>query len=217
MRQRNAAIFLLLLFVVAIIVFTGLIKGGYFEHDISDYIETQKENDNRGSIENTRHAIFILIDSKKGVSNSTINRIYGKEFNGKFSDRRMRADVDVTYNAVVALDYVELMPKFSTETVKWLKSCQNDDGGFGRDAGLESNMMSTYHAIKSLYMPGSKPEDIRGAIKWIQDRQNSNGGFGFSNDDKDSLMMNTYYAASSLDLMNEKPKNTTAGKQYIVF
>ena len=220
MERHKILTFILLLGVAAIFFFLLLLShSGYFEMyhiEEASYVNSQKHNGNWKTIENTRFAMFILKDSNKRISNDTISWIYGREYDGKFRDPGKKDDdVDTTYNAVVALNYVNRIPAQGEKTVEWLKYCQNYDGGFGYSIGEGSNMMATYHAIKALHLLGSEPDDVEGAIRWINERQNTDGGFAVSHEYDDSLMMSTYYAVSALDVMGEQPGRSYAVIRYV--
>jgi len=70
----------------------------------------------------------------------------------------------------------ETMP---TEAIAWLKTGQNDDGGWGWAAGFDSDTNSTSLSVQALVTAG-EPSDsmvILNALAYLAEQQNSDGGF----------------------------------------
>ena len=66
-----------------------------------------------------------------------------------------------------------------TEAIVWLKTSQNDDGGWGWAAGFDSDTNSTSLSVQALVTAG-EPSDsvvIINALAYLAGQQNSDGGF----------------------------------------
>lgn len=66
--------------------------------------------------------------------------------------------------------------KIKEKTVKFIKNCKNDDGGFGGNIGYPSTIMSTFYALMVLKLYGVKYTD-QDVIKYIMSMQDVDGKF----------------------------------------
>ena len=64
------------------------------------------------------------------------------------------------------------------EVIKWVRLCQNGDGGFGFYPGTTSFMENTYCAIEILSKLNSSPMKMDACQEYILNCQTKNGGFG---------------------------------------
>lgn len=64
------------------------------------------------------------------------------------------------------------------EIIRWIKSCQNGDGGFGFYPGTTSFMENTYCALEILSKLHAFPERIENCREYILNCQTKSGGFG---------------------------------------
>ena len=64
------------------------------------------------------------------------------------------------------------------QIIRWVRSCQNGDGGFGFYPETTSFMENTYCALEILSKLGSSPSEIELCRKYILSCQTKDGGFG---------------------------------------
>jgi hypothetical protein len=92
-----------------------------------------------------------------------------------------------------------------TETIAWLRECQQRGGGFTWNpkpefAGVE-DVAYTWAALRALKLLGAVPRDPEACIRWICSLANSDGGFS----DRPGWLSNplaTYYALEALDSLD---------------
>ena len=101
------------------------------------------------------------------------------------------------------------------KTINWVKSCQNDDGGFGRIPGDETSCSDyTCSSLASLYLLGLYPEEISKCIEFARSCRNDDGGYGRTPgvlSDMDS----TASSISSLSIVGEKPHHPENAIGYV--
>lgn len=150
------------------------------------------------SIEKLQNYLLVL----KSVSN--IKSFYHE--NGGFGGK-----IAFMYPTYLALRSLYLIERYSNEdfmqniknnTIKWLESCQNQDGGFGPMPNQQSNIQSTFYALNSLYMLNSDVKSRNKLADWISKHQSSDGGFrAFEANNSDALI--SFYCIGSLVLLND--------------
>ncbi|WFN34044.1 helical backbone metal receptor [Methanogenium sp. S4BF] len=94
------------------------------------------------------------------------------------ADGRYGEHIYTTNWAIIALSAAG---KDVSGGVLWLKSQQNEDGGFGWTVGGESDCDDTASAIEAL-IAGGIPQDapaIRDAVAYLKSRQQADGGFNY--------------------------------------
>lgn len=64
--------------------------------------------------------------------------------------------------------------------LKGVYSTQNDDGGFGEQAGILSEVFTTYSAVLTAKILGGKDYNIDSCVSFLKSCQHHNGGFGNS-------------------------------------
>ncbi|MCY3412867.1 MAG: hypothetical protein INQ03_14615 [Candidatus Heimdallarchaeota archaeon] len=110
--------------------------------------------------------------------------------------------VESTLRAVEIYNLLAVPFPNPAETITFLKSNQQLDGGFSKGAGKSiSYVISTYRTVKALDLLGSSPDDIQGVISYLDSTYNSaDGGYGgFFNDNSD--ISSTYRAIRTLNLL----------------
>lgn len=93
-------------------------------------------------------------------------------------DGRYGEHIYTTNWAIMALSAVG---EDTSQAVTWLKTQQNEDGGFGWAVGAESDCDDTASALEAL-AAGGVPEDdpvVRDAISFLKAQQQANGGFNY--------------------------------------
>ncbi|VDK38904.1 unnamed protein product [Taenia asiatica] len=87
--------------------------------------------------------------------------------------------LSAVYWSLTALDLMKNLDAFDKANVlKFVKSCQNADGGFAPASGHDSHILSTLSGIQILAMYDEFPSFNRdGAIKYISGLQNPDGSF----------------------------------------
>ncbi|MUH37003.1 hypothetical protein D9O36_14220 [Zobellia amurskyensis] len=108
----------------------------------------------------------------------------------------------VTSNAVLTLKSLESDVFNAQDCVKWLQSCQAEDGGFkyspeSSDVANQSDVWYTWAALKALKALGSEPKNVKKCIEWLNSLQNYDGGFG-DRPGWNSRIYSTFYAVSAL-------------------
>ena len=95
------------------------------------------------------------------------------EENGQFSDF-----IYTTLWGILALSSVG---EDVSKSVAWLKTQQNDDGGFAWVPGEKSDFDDTAAAIEALIAAGERPDStvIRAALEYLHAGQNTDGGFRY--------------------------------------
>jgi len=88
------------------------------------------------------------------ISTSRLARCQNK--NGGYRNKKIsivyRSDMNSTFQAILGLYLIGKTKKIKKENaIKWILSCQNDDGGFGNKPNSKSSISYTYDAIMSLF------------------------------------------------------------------
>lgn len=93
--------------------------------------------------------------------------------NGQFSD--------FTYTTIWGILALSSVGEDVSTSVKWLKSQQNDDGGFAWVPGEKSDYDDTAAAIEALIAAGENPDStvIKDALEYLKTGLNTDGGFKF--------------------------------------
>lgn len=92
------------------------------------------------------------------------------QFHRKENLQSLRKKVTVLINYGINFD--------REEVIRWVKSCQNGDGGFGFYPGTTSFMENTYCALEILFRLNAFPERIDVCREYILNCQTKTGGFG---------------------------------------
>lgn len=90
----------------------------------------------------------------------------------------------------------------ASKAVRWLKTQQNEDGGFGWAVGAESDCDDTASALEALIAGGTPQNDpvVRNVIAFLKAHQQANGGFNYggssaTNSASDSWVIQALVAA----------------------
>lgn len=130
------------------------------------------------------------------------------EPNGQFSD--------FTYTTLWGILALSSAGEDVSKSAEWLKSQQNDDGGFAWLPGEKSDCDDTAAAIEALIAAGENPDSvvIKDALEYLKTGQNTDGGFKYfgsspSNAASDAWIIQAIVACGQ----NPKDKEwTTNGK-----
>ena len=90
--------------------------------------------------------------------------------------------------------------------VRWVQSCQTEDGGFASSPGARagSRMWTTWLAVSALRTLDAAPLDSAGVIAYVSACQNADGGFSDS-PGRASRLSATRYALETLELLAGSP------------
>jgi hypothetical protein len=147
---------------------------------------------------------------------------------------KAESQVDPTRLALKSLHLLKTELDDKGRTVKFLRSCQEADGGFngGRGCIRKSFLSSTFEAVEALDLLGCVPNDVEGVVSWLQGHQTADGGF--ANDatvmDWSSLIIggkkeiikpkvslrSTFQAVKSLSILGSTPRHTQRCVQYVL-
>ena len=94
-------------------------------------------------------------------------------------------------------------PLTRDEIIAFVKSCQNKDGGYGGNKGLDSHLLFTLSAIQILIMLKEIPENTERIVSYILSMQNENGSFRGDNYGEVDTRF-SYCALISLYLLNKR-------------
>lgn len=89
--------------------------------------------------------------------------------------------------------------------IKYLRECQNLDGGFGFLPGTTSYIDNTYFCLKALNFLNSEPKDTEGVLNFILFCQTKSGGFART-PKAASFLESTFYAVESLKILKRYVK-----------
>lgn len=155
----------------------------------------------------------IAIDGTSETSKLIITLVAGgddpRNFDGHdfvaFLQKKQREDgrygehIYTTSWAVMALSAAG---EDTSRGVAWLKSQQNEDGGFGWAVGAESDCDDTSSSVEALIAGGTPQNDpvIRDAVAYLKAKQQDNGGFNYggssaTNSASDSWVIQALVAA----------------------
>lgn len=93
---------------------------------------------------------------------------------------------------------------FKAESIDFIKSCQNEDGGFGDFPGDSSGFMPSYSAVKALVrLEADFNKD--GAVEWLykQEKDRFKTGLYFN------ILWESWMVLKTLNLLGEKPQNSS--------
>lgn len=95
------------------------------------------------------------------------------------------------------------MKDFNKESFsRYLKDCQNGDGGFGFLFGSTSFLELTYYAVKALSILHTKPKELEKCRNFVEACKSKDGGFGRQIHAVPTLE-STYHAIRTLKLLQE--------------
>ena len=99
--------------------------------------------------------------------------------NGAFTaDHWGESDLRFSYDAACILSILGGMSEIvESSFVDWILSCQNFDGGFGPNPGLESHAAYTFCAVGALSIAGVPIPKSELLACWLAERQTPSGGF----------------------------------------
>jgi iron complex transport system substrate-binding protein len=88
---------------------------------------------------------------------------------------------DFTYTTIWGILALSSAGEDVSNSVAWLKTQQNDDGGFAWAQGEKSDYDDTAAAIVALIAAGERPDSsvIRDALEFLKSGQNEDGGFRY--------------------------------------
>jgi len=88
---------------------------------------------------------------------------------------------DFTYTTIWGILTLSSAGEDVSNSVAWLKTQQNDDGGFAWAQGEKSDYDDTAAAIEALIAAGERPDSsvIRDALEFLKTGQNEDGGFRY--------------------------------------
>lgn len=106
-----------------------------------------------------------------------------QQANGQFSFAEQADQKLVNYHmwAILALASSNTEIRDKEGAKKWLTDCQNKDGGFGWQAGVDSDPDDTAIAVQALVCLGENPKispTIQNALAYLKSCQHTDGGFG---------------------------------------
>jgi hypothetical protein len=106
--------------------------------------------------------------------------------------------------ALAALDASRLAEK-RTETIRWLRACQREGGGFTyqpkTEIGALDDVAYTWAAVLALKLLGSAPANRDGCVAYLWSLRNGDGGFG-DRPGWDSNPMATWRALAALEALD---------------
>ncbi len=146
------------------------------------------------------------------------------------------SDVLSTYCAIETLRLLNSTPNNITAAINWLKSLQNEDGGFKTYISLPyldlfygsyfsliigdlineniSSTPATFFATASLYLLGSSPNDVYNLTLWLKSVQNPDGGFAFTLGSK-SDAVSSYYAIKTFKFISRRQDSTMSAIEFL--
>ncbi len=101
------------------------------------------------------------------------------------------------------------------DTVEWLRSCQNADGGFGLAPGLLSDMDSTYRAVDALATLGQAPTDGQACVEWVLSCRNNDGGYAIEPGWHSNVAW-THFALIALDRLGHQIEDGEATTDWLL-
>lgn len=143
------------------------------------------------------------IAPEMGGENLTKKLLSAQQKNGQFA-LESEADqpmINAHVWAILALHSTGNSVKNKAGAIKWLKSAQNKDGGFGWHVGAESDPDDTAAVIQALVVMGEQPKQsdiLKKALKYLDNIQHKDGGYGTSeqsNSASDAWVMQGLIAA----------------------
>ena len=122
--------------------------------------------------------------------------------------------IESTYWALISLDLINGLDRIYYDNLtRWLRSCQNADGGFSIFVGFHSDIISTYFALQMFYEGlVSGPMSKISVIEFLKQSQASDGSFSLIPMmgqflDLPSSFLTTYMASKSLYDYNFQPED----------
>jgi len=100
------------------------------------------------------------------------------------------------------MDCEKLLDLIKKRVIKWVFSCENENGGFSWIPNEISYIQPTYHALTVLDIFGEKVDDRKKHIKWILQFQSKDGGFNGGVKGTPSDAHFTFWALNSLKILN---------------
>jgi prenyltransferase beta subunit len=89
------------------------------------------------------------------------------------------------------------------QLIKTLKAGQRDNGGYGKDGTMTSDLETTYRVMRAFHMLKAKPGDVEGMRSFVAKCRNDDGGYGIS-PGQPSNVAATYFAAIIKHWLNAK-------------
>ncbi|WOF15488.1 ABC transporter substrate-binding protein [Methanoplanus sp. FWC-SCC4] len=142
-------------------------------------------------------------DPENFAGNNFITLLSGKKKeNGQFGDHIYTTSWAVTALSANGID--------ASDSIKWLKSVQNEDGGFGWTKGAESDCDDTSSTLMAL-IAGGEPQDsesVQKAISFLKISQKENGGFNYGGSSEANSASDSW-AIQAIVAAGENPESWT--------
>jgi hypothetical protein len=179
--------------------------------DISECINCEND-DNYFVLRTLKYSIEKLMLLNRHIDALPIQRkVMGFYRNGGFGSRvpYMHATLWAIRSLFLCEKYLKYsgkihyshLNKIRKESIEWINSCQNNDGGFGPIPGEPSNLQSTFCALYSLWMLNGRPMNKK-SEQWLLRLQKEDGGFGGSIS-SGSEMLHILYAIGSINILRD--------------
>lgn len=128
------------------------------------------------------------------------------------------ADVDSTFYAVRSLVLLgdRLSPRLRSGVARFLRACQNADGGFGMVPGGRSDMNNTYCAIHPLSLLGLDIPRRNRCVRWTRSCRRQAGGFSWRPGQRYPRLDSTYWAIQSLTLLGVARRTSRGLTEWIL-
>jgi len=124
------------------------------------------------------------------------------------------SNVETTYRSILTLHLLGY-PVDHVSVISFIRSLQNNNGGFPFAEGYPSRTAYTYRAIRTLELLGSRPLNIVGAIEYLHERQNPDGGFGNYAGETSSDIASVYRAIRGLSILGSMPFDRKGAEDFV--
>lgn len=99
-----------------------------------------------------------------------------------------------TGGSVVALLRLGAKPADPAAVLKILKAGQRQNGGYGKDDPIASDLETTYRVMRCFVMLKARPDDVEGVRSFVAKCRNADGGYGVA-PGQPSTISGAYFAA----------------------
>jgi hypothetical protein len=177
-----------------------------------DYLQ-ENANDLAGSTDYERMILALV------AAGENPRDFAGKDFVAELKEKYLKENgqfSDFIYTTIWGILALSSAGEDVSKSAEWLKTQQNDDGGFAWVPGEKSDCDDTAAAIEALIAAGENPDSvvIKDALEYLKTGQNTDGGFKYfgsspSNAASDAWIIQAIVACGQ----NPKDKEwTTNGK-----